>query len=165
MDFSKLTPELVAAIVGGITGFITALAGALIAISNSHTVRSWMNQKGSFKKAELELIEKELNLKYKKFDDIISKYEEEVKILKLKIEAIELNAQKERSIYLDKIENLNNQIISLSSKAASASSEVKVLHKRQDENIKRIESLEKSKDKLTEENISLKEILKRGGSL
>ena len=68
MDFYKLTPELIAAIVGGVTGFITALAGALIAVSNSHTVRSWMDQKGAIKKAQAELVEKELSLKYQKFD-------------------------------------------------------------------------------------------------
>lgn len=165
MDFYKLTPELIAAIVGGVTGFITALAGALIAVSNSHTVRSWMDQKGAIKKAQAELVEKELSLKYQKFDEILAKSEEEIRLLKLKIEGIELNSQKERSAYLDKIESLSNQIVELTAKSASAEAEVKILHQRQDENIARIESLEKAKNQLTEENSSLKEILNRRGGL
>jgi chromosome segregation ATPase len=160
----NLTPELIAAIVGGVTGFITALAGALIAVSNSHTIRSWMDQKGAIKKAQAELEAKELELRFQKFDEIMDKATEEIKQLKLKVEASELNCAKEREKWINEVGTLNDELLKLASRAASAEAEVKLLHTRQDENIKRIEELREYNHKIILDNQSLRaELNKRGG--
>ena len=157
--------KIIAATVGGLTALITTIAGALIALSNSHTIRSWMEQKGLVKKAQTDLEAEKLKLEFQRFDEVIKESKEEIRLLKLKIEATDLNCAKERDSWLKKVDNLNIEIVKLAKSSASAEAEVVLLHKRQDENIQRIEILEKANLALIDENNKLRDILNQRGGI
>lgn len=154
----------ITAVVGALAGLIVSFAGALIALSNSHTIRSWMDQKGQVKKALADADAKELELRYQKFAEVLQKQAEEINLLKLKIEAVELAATNERREHIGNVAALNGQLVVLAARSASAEAKVSLMDERQKENVVTIEAQGEQIGELTLENRRLWDIInKRGG--
>ena len=148
----------------GAAALLTTLAGCLIALSNSHTIRSWMEQKGLVKKAQTDLQAAELTLKYQSFEQVIAKREEEIKLLALKVEAVEISFSEERKEWHDKVSTLTASLIELTGRCSAAEQQVKILKDQQRQNILEINQLRVTRTELLEENKKLwAEINRRGG--
>lgn len=156
--------KILAAIIGGVSGLITTIAGALIALSNSHTIRSWMEQRGKSAENKFNLEFESQKILQNKFNERIAGLEEELRLQRIATEGAELSCTKKISVFDLEIKTLQHNIQQLLVRATAAEERVLALSEQQRQNMQRLTELEnENKLLVAREQSLLAELNRRGG--
>lgn len=156
--------KILAAVIGGISGLVTTVAGALIALSNSHTIRSWMEQRGKSAENKFNLEFKAQESMQARFEERIASLEEELRIQRIATEGAELTCKKQVSGFDLEIKSLQHNIQQLLVRATAAEERVRALSEQQKENMQRLSELEtENRALVVREQSLLAELNRRGG--